>query len=474
MTFVDTILFHAKAIPDKPAIILLDRTVTFGMLGDAIPAVAHRVQANGIKAGDIVGIQVENPIRHLAIAYALIQCGVIGVSVRGDQLADMPAMGGSALITDQQTGPAHGFRRILIEDGWFAPAAAAFAPVRFADEDSIFRLSLTSGTTGQSKAIPHTLRQFHALISLVAPIHWSCGADRSLVLIGLSSYWSFAEATRCLWAGRTVCFAASAPEALRMISLFSIGALYASPQQLRVVIDSYDQAPIACPSLQFVSVAGSQFPKQLAAEVRSKLCSRIVINYGSTEAGKTAMSPLDQTRGIPGAAGFVMPWVEAEILDEQGNVLPHGQEGALRIRTDGGGKPYQPGTKVLKPAPEWFYPGDRARIEANGMLVIVGRVNEVINTGGLKISPEMVEQLVSDRVDVADAAAVGIVGPGGLEEIWLAVVPRGTADVREVLAHCQRKAPALAPKHVRIVTRIERNDFGKVAREKLRDQLINS
>lgn len=472
MTFVDTILFHARAIPDKPAIILLDRTVTFGMLGDAIPAVARRVQTSGIKLGDIVGVQVENPIRHLAIAYALVQCGVIGVSVRGDQLGEMATMGATALITDQVTGPAHGFSRILIDDSWFAPSDAAFAPIRFADEDCIFRLSLTSGTTGQSKAIPHTLRQFHSLISLVAPIHWSCGADRSLVMIGLSSYWAFAEATRCLWAGRTVCFAASAPEALRMVSLFGIGALYASPQQLRVVIDSYDQTPIACPSLQFISVAGSQFPQALAAEVRSKLCSRIVINYGSTEAGKTAMSPLDQMRGVPGAAGFLMPWVEAEILDEQGGVLPRGREGTLRIRTDGGGKPYQPGTKALKPAPEWFYPGDRARIEPNGMLVICGRVNEVINAGGLKVSPETIESLVTDRADVVDAAAVGIVGRAGLEEIWLAVVPRGSVDVRDILAHCQRKAPAMAPSQVKLVARIERNELGKVAREKLREQLI--
>ncbi len=226
----------------------------------------QRTLANGIKAGDVVGVQVENPIRHLVIAYALVQCGVIGVSVRGDQLGEMATMGATALITDQNTRAlGRAIRRVLIDDNWFAPIEASAQPVRFEDEDSIFRLSLTSGTTGQSKAIPHTLRQFHSLISLVAPIHWSCGADRSLVLIGLSSYWAFAEATRCLWAGRTVCFAASAPEALRMISLFSVGALYASPQQLRVVIDSYDEMPIACPSLQFVSVAGSQFPAPLAA-----------------------------------------------------------------------------------------------------------------------------------------------------------------------------------------------------------------
>ncbi len=111
-------------------------------------------------------------------------------------------------------------------------------------------------------------------------------------------------------------------------------------------------------------------------------------------------------------------------------------------------KPYQPGTKVLKPAPEWFYPGDRARIEPNGMLVIVGRVNEVINIGGLKVSPESVEALVTDRADVADAAAVGIAGRSGLEEVWLAVVPRGSVDAAEILAHCKRKAPVLAPTQV--------------------------
>jgi acyl-coenzyme A synthetase/AMP-(fatty) acid ligase len=474
MNFVDTILFNAKAVPDKPALILLDRVVTFGMFAGAVMSVESRARANGIKKDDTVAILISNPIRHLVAACALVRIGAVSVSVRGDQLGELPGIGATALLCEQATGPgAAGYRQIVIDDGWFAPSPDATAAHEggFKSDDRIFRISLTSGTTGHSKAIAVTLRDFHDNVAMATPLFWAYGADRTLLLVGLSSSWAFAEAIRCLWSGRTVCFAASAPEALRMIPLFAIEALVASPQQMRVVVDSHIESPVSCASLRFVSVSGSQLGPSLATEIRARLCPRVIVNYGSAEAGKTAMAPLDSLRGIVGAAGFLLPWVEAEIVDATGQVLPFGQEGELRIRTAGAGVTYSPGQRTAAPVSRWFYPGDTARIFPDRMLVITGRMTELINAGGLKVAPEAVEELVADRADIKEAGAVALPGKSGVDEIWLAVVPRGKVEPAEIVAWCQRKAPQMAPQQVRIVDAIPRSDLGKVARERLKELL---
>jgi acyl-coenzyme A synthetase/AMP-(fatty) acid ligase len=476
MNFLDTILFHGKAVPDKAAIILIDRVVTFGMFADAVLWVEQRARTAGIARDATVAVQIGNPIRQLIVACVLLRIGAISLTIRGDQLGEMAAVGAQVLLSDQPAGPSAGFRRIHIDDGWFTPIDVAPNPdeIGFASNDKVFRLSLTSGTTGHAKAIATRLCDFHDNIALATSVFWAHGADRTLVLVGMSSSWAFSEAIRCLWSGRTVCFAASAPEALRMIPLFNIEGLVASPQQLRVLVDSHADEPISCASLRFIMVSGSQLASSLATEIRSRLCSRVIVNYGSTEAGKTAMGPLDQMRGIPGAAGFLLPWVEAEIVDGDGHVLPAGQEGLLRIRVAGGGAPYRPGEPAAPRIPHWFYPGDIGKILPDRLLVITGRTQDMINAGGLKVAPEVIEELVAGRADIADAGAVGMTGASGIEEIWLAIVARGTVDIDDVLAWCRNKAPALAPHHIRLVNAIPRNDMGKVARNQLADILAKA
>ena len=82
------------------------------------------------------------------------------------------------------------------------------------------------------------------------------------------------------------------------------------------------------------------------------------------------------------------------MLDDNGDALPPDTEGAYRIRADCMGRPY--------PAPRdgdsirdgWFYPGDRGRIRPDGMLIVSGRVSDIINIGGTKLAPELIEDVV--------------------------------------------------------------------------------
>ena len=97
-----------------------------------------------------------------------------------------------------------------------------------------------------------------------------------------------------------------------------------------------------------------------------------------------------------GAVGFVAPWAEVQAVDEAGRVLPAGSDGVLRIRADCQGRPFleKGGSGDDNFRDGWFYPGDVGRVGADGMLSVLGRVSDIINAGGTKMAPELIEDAV--------------------------------------------------------------------------------
>jgi acyl-coenzyme A synthetase/AMP-(fatty) acid ligase len=164
-----------------------------------------------------------------------------------------------------------------------------------------------------------------------------------------------------------------------------------------------------------------------------------------------------------------------EILDTQGNPCAPGQEGTLRIRTDSQSLGYDNSSPAASSAPRdgWFYPGDLARITDDGILIVTGRSTQLINAGGVKLAPELIEELLLTHPDVADAGACGIVSQTGVEEIWVAIVSRRELAAQAIVDHCRQRNPNMTPRQVKFAASIPRNAMGKIAREALK-QLLTS
>jgi len=157
-----------------------------------------------------------------------------------------------------------------------------------------------------------------------------------------------------------------------------------------------------------------------------------------------------------------------DIVDDADRPLPAGATGRIRILVAGGGQAFVPDALYPDRTPGWFYPGDTGYFREDGLLVVVGRTDELINAGGLKVAPERVELIVADRRDIADCAAFALPGPGGIDQIWLAIVPRGPVRTDELLAWCAERSEHLAPKRVLVVDAIPRNAMGKPERARLK------
>ncbi len=475
MNFVDMILHHARLTPQTLAIAIPNVSATYRQIGQGILAAERRLAEAGAKQTDLVGIAVDNPIGHMIVMCALMRLGIPTISLRGTGDGPIDRIGVTLIIKD---GPAQldtSARTMMIDDGWFSgPALASGGGRGFANAGAACRIFLSSGTTGIPKAIVCSAADIDSR-ARTSVIVLSVGDwERMLCMPPLTTFYGFVMVTTALSMGRSMFFAPNAAAALPMIASHRIDSIAGSTQQLQVLMDVQAQMQISCASLRQIRVGGSMLTRAYLDQVRARLCSQVFLGYGATEVGTVAYAMADRVRNVDGAAGFVVPWAEIEIVDEQGAPCRPGQDGAVRIRAEGQSPSYDlPG----KPVPSndfrdgWFYPGDRGRFTEEGILVITGRTEYVINAGGVKLAPELIEEALQSHPDIADAGALGIANAAGVEELWVAVVPRRDIPAEAIVDYMRQRDPKMVPRHVKFVPSIPRNELAKVARDTLRRQL---
>lgn len=465
MRFDSMIAFHAAAAPERPAMIMMDRVVTYGMLERGIASVERHLLAAGVRRGNLAGILIENPIRHLTIALALFRQGIASISLRGPDEATLGLLGVAVLVAEPTADARLPASAILVADDWFAGTEPVPRPPPFGDEES-YRIALSSGTTGRPKPVwftpLRTERRLPAYLFALGGGYW----QRIVCSLGLSTGWGFHVALTALCFGKTLVCAASARETLQMISLFRVDCLVASTHQVRTLLECQEESFIPTTSLGLLYIAGSAASRAFFAAAQARLCANIVSCYGSTEIGTVAIAPVHQLPETAGATGFVVPWVEAEAVDDNDSALPRGAEGTLRLRSSH--QAHFAGPPGSGDALPWFYPGDRGAIRADGMLFITGRVSELINVGGVKIAPDAIEEVLLSHRAVRDAAVIGIAGRDGIEEMLAVVVPREAISEAELLRWCAERLPKTPIRRLRFVEMIPRNATGKTVRAEVR------
>jgi acyl-coenzyme A synthetase/AMP-(fatty) acid ligase len=472
-TFADFIFHHALTRPEKPAIILADRVATYDMMAQGILRVEDRIRALNLAPHEFVCVAIESPIRHMIVAAALFRLGHPIISaVKTSNIVSFRL----PVKVFLQGGPEEliaGIRQIVVGDDWFAGERRpiAFNPANgFDSEQSICRIDLSSGTTGRPKALSLTVKALHQWMmnyhSAIGLGTWS----RLLSLPGLTSSWGFTLAGHALLAGKTLLRAVTPRDVLQMITVYEVDALVASSQQLRELVREQTQAPVACPSLRVVMTAGGLISRALMLEARAKLCSSIVNQYGSSEAGSTAYALADQLENVEGATGYVVPGAQVEVVDANHEPLSPNTDGVLRVRADWQAHPFPPESTDAGFHDGWFYPGDRGRITQDGMVILSGRTSEVINAGGLKLAPEVIEERLLDHPTVAAVGAFGTMGASGIEEICLAIVPRSPLSEQHIIGWCnERNLPVT---RVFFVEALPKTSTGKIHRSELKRMLL--
>jgi acyl-coenzyme A synthetase/AMP-(fatty) acid ligase len=161
-----------------------------------------------------------------------------------------------------------------------------------------------------------------------------------------------------------------------------------------------------------------------------------------------------------------------DIVGEEGSAVPPGTNGIVRIRATCQGAPYPPGADNPSFRDGWFYPGDLGSIGPDGLMVLTGRTSDIINVGGLKLAPEVIEDVLCKHPAVTEAAAFGSVGQSGVEEISVAVVANRQIADSHLIDWCAERGIPL--RHIFVVEALPKTASGKIHRDLLKRQLAGA
>lgn len=187
-----------------------------------------------------------------------------------------------------------------------------------------------------------------------------------------------------------------------------------------------------------------------------------------------ANSPAHRIAHMEGAAGYVTPGARIEIVDETDRPVPAGTDGIVRIASEFAVDRYidDPieSAKVFRNG--WFYPGDLGSLTPDNLLVISGRLNNILNIGGEKIAAERVEAALASFKGVRQAAVFIATSKAGVQEVCAAVVCPKTFDAEKLRAHCRERMPAyFVPAHIVNLDSLPVSPMGKVILPRLKEMI---
>ena len=226
---------------------------------------------------------------------------------------------------------------------------------------------------------------------------------------------------------------------------------------------------IARHPLRFVRSSSSSMPPQVIKEIEEVFKAPLIESYGMTEAThQMASNPLPPGVRKPGTVG-VAAGPEVAIMAEDGSLLPRGGVGEIVIRGPNVTQGYENNPKANAEGfrDGWFRPGDQGVMDEEGYVSITGRLKEIINRGGEKVSPREVDEILMDHPAVAQVVCFGMPHPKLGEEVAACVVLREGQQVteRELQTFVgTRAADYKVPKKILFMDEIPKGATGKLQR----------
>jgi acetate--CoA ligase len=364
------------------------------------------------------------------------------------------------------------------------------------DSEHMLYLLYTSGTTAKPKGILHTTAGYllgtsysHEMVFDIKPedVYW-CAADIGWVT-GHSYivYGPLANAT-------TGVMYEGAPDTpawdrwWQIIEDYKVSILYCAPTAIRAFMKQGDAWPARhdLTSLRLLGSVGEPINPEAWLWYREHIGgdrAPIVDTWWQTETGQIMITPLPGvTTTKPGSATFPFPGISADVIDGDGNSVPNGSGGFLVLKRPWPamlrgiyGDPERYHQTYWSRFPGMYFAGDGAKKDLDGYLWLLGRVDDVMNVAGHRISTTEVESALVDHHAVAEAAVIGKKDDVTGQAIFAYVILRADREPSDELARELREhvvkviGPIARPKFLLFVPDLPKTRSGKIMRRLLRD-----
>jgi long-chain acyl-CoA synthetase len=486
MNITDALTARARRMPDAIAVLTPSTSVTYAQLDAAVWQACARLRRLGIAPDHIVGLSLAAPLVHVVATLALARLGVAQLPLPLSDPAPARAaiarrLGLAAVIGDRIGAAAQaGVPVIPADPGWLqaAPGVAHDPRLRCDDPLRTWQVTATSGTTGEAKLglVSHATGLQRA--EKDSKRGFFRDGERMLLLIPLHFRVSTVRVAFTMHAGTCLCL----PEGLReidevldFVETRRIGVVSAAPVHgVAMAQAQRHEAPPRLRGVRVLQIGGSSVGTAMRRLIRSRLCDRLYVQYGSNEAGSiTVASPELQDR-LPETVGTAVPGMQIQIVDTEGRPLPAGEVGEIRVRGPGIIDRYldDPAADARAFRDGWFHQGDRGALDEHGALTLHGRSDDMINLDGINIYPAEIERALLQHPAVAEASAFGLHSEVHQHVPAAAVVLRHPLAKEELLAHARQWLGAKAPRALLVLAELPRDPLGKVRRDALARELM--
>lgn len=492
----DEIAAVADFDPSRTALLTDTVTITYGELAERAAERAARLRASGVRTGDRVVLVAGNSPGYIIWAFAVWRAGCVlttvfpessqdelGYALRNSQptavIADIertPAVNqaviASGLPIDVHTIDEIGEAVSLAgADEWFLPSI---------DPEAVALICYTSGTSAASKPVAHSHRGLYAAARTYAKAWRMSPEDRTLICLPMAWIYGLVSASLVtLVAGGTVVPLArySPARVLDAVERHSITFLPAVTT-MYVKIISYLQTSereVALSSLRLCVSGGEARNEKVFEEWVDAGGPPVLDGYCASECFPViTYDPAIDPEPRRGSAGKVVPEAAMKVVGTDGVEVARGDVGIAFWKSPGMMVGYwnEPDlTAAATTADGWFKTDDYVRVDEDGFVYVVGRVNDMIIRGGNNVSPSEVEAVLIADQRIAEAAVLGLPDEEYGEAVAAAVVTESGAPLpdEELTRICSERLSAYkVPTIFRQVGDLPRNASGKIKRSELK------
>ena len=472
---------------------------TYHQLRQQVDSLVRKLNQLGLGRGDRIAMALPNGLEVIASFLAASTAGTAAplnpAYTRDEFKFYLEDTGARALILPprdcEEARAAAGDQVLIIEAHLDADGRVQFSSTGTAgasrtranpQPDDIALILHTSGTTSRPKRVPLSHGNLMTSARNVSETYQLTSEDVSLCVMPLFHVHGLVASTLAtLSTGGTVVV----PPKFNPLSFWSTvrdhrATWYSAVPTIHQVLLARTKTgtrPSGAEQLRFIRSCSAALAPRTMADIEERFGVPILEAYGMTEAAhQMASNPLPPAARKAGSVGCGTA-VEIAILDEAGDQLPPGAVGEVSIKGPNvfGGYEGNAEANAESFSNGWFRTGDQGYLDDEGYLMLVGRLKELINRGGEKISPREIDETLLTHPAVAEAVCFGIAHRVYGEEVAAAVVLKGVASENDLIAHCRSSLSDFkCPTVIYIVESIPRTATGKIQRRNVAAAIAKS
>ncbi|HEX8820763.1 MAG TPA: AMP-binding protein [Archangium sp.] len=507
----DYLHHSARRLPDKVALVCRGRRLTYAELEARSNALAHALVRRGVQRGDRVLVFAENGVEAVISFWGVLKANavvsVIHPQTKADRLAwllnDCRATGliteaPLASIAAEAARRSPHLRTLLMAgaldaapldglpasswDGAIAAETPEQPPPRRNLDIDLAAIIYTSGSTGDPKGVMLSHRNMLTAATSITAYLRNVEDDVILGVLPLSFDYGLYQMIMAFRMGARLVLERSFTYPAQILGLMAeegvtgfpgVPTLFAILGGLKS-LEAYDLSRI-----RYVTNTAAALPvKHIRMLQRLFPQARIYSMYGLTECKRCTYLPPEDLDRKPESVGIAIPDTELWLVDDEGRRLGPGEVGQLVIRgatvMQGYWEKPEETARKLRPGPlpgeRVLYTGDFCRLDEEGYLYFVGRMDDIIKSRGEKVAPKEVECTLTNVPGVKEAAVIGVPDDllGQALKAYVVLEPGATHTAAELLRACQARLESFkVPKHLVLVPALPKTSTGKIKKTEL-------